>query len=362
MSRDYELKSGESIYKFDLYHHVGEGGFGDVWLAHDKTIQKDIAVKILDPDTQLASRITINEQLYEARIGNKLEHPNLVKMHYADVVTHKGADLVLIAMDYHEKGSIVSRVNSCNFLPLQEALKYTIDILRGLEYLHEHNLYHNDIKPQNILVGPCDQGVLTDYGITSYSPNRQPVKYRNAYSPHIAPESIETQQISEQTEIYQVGLTAFRLLNNIASVSQTFDAIGKNEFFKLVSKGKVVQTKDYQPFIPRNLKTVINKAINVNPALRYKTALEMRRALEGLCYPGYWTTDDYGEYVGYNERYEFSFVESHQSSKSISFAAYKRHKISNRKTKISQFSKTKLSAKEAASLRRKFMQWVVTGD
>lgn len=355
MQQRVRINPGQSIYKYVLQKSIGGGGFGDVWLAHDRTIARDVAVKIL------AEGVAIDERLQEARIGNHLDHSNLVKMHYADVVQHNGAELVIIAMDFHANGSILSRVNAGNFMPLPDVIRFTADILRGLEYLHELNLYHNDIKPQNILIGDANQGVLTDYGITCHSPGGQPVQPRSAYKLHIAPEVLNSNQINVQTDIYQVGLTAFRLLNGIGHIRDKFNALGQDDFYQLVKDGKVVQTNDYLPFVPRNLKSIINKAVHVNPASRYQSAVEMRRALERLNYPGYWSTDSCGSFVGHNKHYEYRFDEQALTTKSFNFTAYKKFNDSGRETKISAHSGNNLSSKQMEILKREFMQWVVTG-
>lgn len=355
MQRRVQLNPDETIYKYVLKRLIGGGNFGNVWLAHDLTISKDVAIKILAPG------VTIDERLREARIGNHLDHPNLVKMHYADVVNHNGTDLVIIAMDYYANGSILSAVNSSNFIPIPHVIRFMADILRGLEYLHELNLYHNDIKPKNILVGDNNQGVLTDYGITCHSPNGQPVQPRSAYELHIAPEVISSSHINVQTDIYQVGLTAFRLLDEIDHISNKFKTLGQKGYYLLVKNGKVVQNNDYQPFIPRNLKTVINKAIHVDPASRYQSAVEMRRSLERLSYPGYWTTDSCGTFIGHNERYEYRFKEQALTAQLFEFTAYKKFKYSGRETKISTHSGKNLTRKQTDDLKQKFMQRVVTG-
>lgn len=327
-----------------------------MWLAHDKTIAKDVAVKVLDQG------ITINERLTEARIGNRLDHDNLVRMHYADVVNHNGSDLVIIAMDFHANGSVLSELNSGNFIPIPRAISLVIDILRGLEYLHELNLFHSDVKPGNILIGDSNQGVLTDYGITCHSPTGIAVRPRNAYKLHMAPEILSNSGIDIHTDIYQTGLTAFRLLNGLGQVRDKFRKLGQSDYYKLVSAGKVIHPNDYLPFIPKNLKTVINRAVNVDPTKRFDSAVEMRRALERLSYPGYWSTDASGNFIGSNGQYEFRFEEHALNANSFEITAYKKKFSSGRETKIGQFSQKNLTAKERDASKRDFMQWVVTGE
>jgi hypothetical protein len=137
--------------------------------------------------------------------------------------------------------------------------------------------------------------------------------------------------------------------------------IGESAFNLVVQQGNVITPNEYLPFIPRNLKSVLNKAVHVDPTCRYQSAVEMRRALERLSYPGYWTTDACGNFVGHNERYEFRFEERAKTLKTFEFTALKKNKVSGRETKISTYSAKNNTRKQADNLKRKFMQWVVTG-
>lgn len=355
MSPHVPLNAGDRLYKYELQARLGGGGFGDVWLAHDHSISRDVAVKVL------ASNVTIDERLQEARIGNHLDHQNLVKMHYADVVQHKGVDIVIIAMDYHSNGAIMNCVNAGNFMPIPDVIRFMVDILRGLEYLHELNLYHSDIKPQNILIGTSHQGVLTDYGISCHSPVGCAAPHRGFYKLHAAPEVLQNGHVNVQTDIYQVGITAFRLLNGLGTIRDKFNSLGESEYYQLVQKGKVVQSVDYLPFVPRKLKSVVNKAVHVDPTSRYQSAVEMRRALERLGYPGYWTCDPSGGFVGHKGNYEFRFEEQPKGAKLFDFTAFKKNKTTDRETRIGEHSTKNVPRRQADDAKQNFMQWVVTG-
>lgn len=351
------LKPDETIYKYKLIKQIGGGVFGQVWLARDVTMDQNVAVKVLDPSTS-----TVAEQLKEAHIGSHLKHKNLVKVQYADVISHNYREIVVIAMDYFKNGSIVNKLNSERFLPLPDALKYLKGILAGLEYLHENNIFHGDIKPQNILLGPSNEGVLTDYGISCKSQNLSPVRLRSAYNLHIAPESIKTDQISVQTDIYQTGLTAFRLLNGIDCFQQIYDSLGKEKYYELVKQGKLEHHITYLPFIPRALKGIINKAIAVDPSNRYQNAIEMRRALERLHFPGYWTYNTDGEYEGINGNYVFRYEIFSKDGVLYDIRAYKKNINSERETRIHQYFSKQQDQKKSNAIIQKFMHYVVMTD
>lgn len=357
MSSQIQFKPGDQLYKYELTRRIGRGHFGEVWLAHDSTISKDVAVKILDD-----SRISVLDHLKEARLGNRLTHDNVVQVHYADVVpTNSSTQIVLIVMDYHSNGSVVGELNSSNFMPLNRAIEVGIDILRGLEYLHEQNLFHNDIKPSNILIGSKGEGILTDYGISCISQKLKPTQAPNSYILHRAPETTVSNQISILTDIYQVGMTLFRLINGIGLVQEQANKLGLQQFETYRSQGKVPRSQDYQPFITKRIKTVINKAVRSNPSDRYQSALEMRRALESLSIPGFWTTDSIGEYIGYLNDYIFTFqIQTNKNGKKIE--AFKEKTGSGKKTRILSFSANSLSDKDCEAKQQKFMQAVIEGN
>ena len=125
---------GNRIYKYTLIRKIGGGSFGEVWLAEDESLKSQCALKLLSQNDT-----SIDERLIEAQIGNKLKHNNVVNIKYADIVQYGSppSSIVMIAMPYFKNGSVLSQVNSCNFLPTNIGVKCLIDILRGLEYLQK---------------------------------------------------------------------------------------------------------------------------------------------------------------------------------------------------------------------------------
>ena len=356
MSLAVVLKPGYNLYKYQLNKKIGGGHFGEVWIAHDITLSRDIAVKILDE-----SMAPVAENLKEAQVGHRLEHQNVVHVHYADVAKVESTNVVIIAMDYHPLGSVVSHLNPSNFLPITQSVDIIIDILRGLEYLHEQTLYHNDIKPSNILLGAKNEGVLTDYGISCLSVGLQPAPAPNAYVLHRAPETGIHNHISVQTDIYQVGLTLFRLINGLGLIRDVRDSVGQEKFEELKAQDKVPRRQDYLPFVPTSVRRIISKATKSDPTSRYQSALEMRRALEGVALHGYWTTDSTGANIGYYNNQTFRF-DCQKKSKGYSFIPYRKRLESGKETKIGKLSVSALSKSECDKAVTDFMLSVVNGE
>lgn len=348
------LSPGTVLYKYQLKRCVGKGHFGEVWLAHDLTISRDVAVKVLD-----ASMAPAALGLREAQVGNRLNHQNVVKVHYADVCTNHTNNVVLIAMDYHPAGSIMSLLNPGNFVVMRKAVSAITDVLRGLEYLHNQHIFHNDIKPSNILIGPQQEALLTDYGISCFSPGLLPVPAPNSYSLHIAPETLTTNTISVTTDVYQVGLTLFRLINGIGLVQEQKQKVGEVQFELLKARGKVPAAEDYMPFSGADINRVIRKATDPDPSKRFQSAVEMRRALEKIKYYGYWDCEPTGELFGIYGKYKYTFS-THKSKSGFEMTAYK-ESDTGRTTRVSKFSSRGLSNTDFLKLKKNYFLAILTG-
>lgn len=350
----FNLSIGDQIYKFTLQERIGGGNFGDVWLANDNAIAKPLAIKIID-----TTNTSINHELIEARIGNRMNHDNLIQVHSADVVDISGRDAVIIAMDYMPDGSITKKSCSGNFVDIRFSIKAIIDLLRGLEYLHDAGFYHNDIKPRNILIGSKGEALLTDYGISEFTSDGKGIEPQLQYQPHKAPETFDNHLIDVKTDIYQSGLTLFRLVNGLNLISDTFKSTAPNDYSDLVKSGRLLDQAGWQPFIPNSLKRVIKKATNCDVNKRYTSALEMRRALEKLLYSGAWTCLPTGELQGDCGNYFYRFEVAHL--KDIKFIAFKKNKRSGRETRISAYSAKNLTAPQLQKTQANFMRAVVEG-
>jgi serine/threonine protein kinase len=339
------------LNKYDFSHRIGRGSFGEVWLATDRALNRPYAIKILD------AGVDVDQRLREARVGNAFTHGNLAKVWQADVATD---GRVVIAMDYYQGGPATNLKNPGNFIPLPQALRVTLDVLRGLEHLHSFNVFHNDIKPENILLGDNGQGILTDYGIVGISLDGKPVAPVNWYVLHAAPE-VST-GIDARTDIFQMGLTLFRLLVSIGDLEARYGVMGRNDYLAALAAGTLLRPADFPPHVPASVRRAILRAIAADPADRFQTALEMRRALERLSFAGHWTVDPTGNFVGVGNGWTYRFELLQKTRSQFSFLAFRRNAASGNETAIRKFSARDVTKAEAFALHKQFVAAVVNGD
>lgn len=350
-----QLLPGMQLYKYRLRHRIGGGSFGEVWLARDHAVGHEYAVKILKPGTP------INERLREAQIGHVLEHSNVVRVHQADVTRIGQHDYVIIAMDYMPRGPITKLANPSLYLPVPEVIRLGTDIARGLEYLHGHDFFHNDIKPENVLIGPQGQGMLTDYGIVGVTSGGAPVPPPTFYKIHAAPEILNANAITAQTDVFQMGLTLFRMLVGLDTLRQKFNLLGERSYYKAVAQADLISTGDFPAYVPSRLRRIIQKAIHPDLAERYQCALDIRRDLEKLHYAGFWTVEANGDFVGYSGAYVYRFEQIKKAGNKYDIIAYKKGRDTDRETRCRKYCNSNLSNGAAKKEIAKFVKAVVEG-
>ena len=264
------------IGKYLRQQHLGNGAFGDVFLANDIALGTIKAIKIIG----VKNPNEFMDKLEEAQILHKCKHKHIVTVNEAGIYEVEGEQKVIIDMEYLPRGSFERAIKDYS-VSIQDSINYTINCLLALEHAHNQGILHRDIKPANILL--CDYGAkLSDFGLATVLENgaiSSPQKY--AYTTHLAPEYFFEKEATTLTDIYAMGITLFRacnyMINNWSLAIQNVPNVDD-----ILMKGKLLDAIGYYDFIPSKVKRIIKKACSANPNTRYKSAFEMRQALEKL--------------------------------------------------------------------------------
>lgn len=255
---------------FDKLREIGqEGRNSRVFYVHDHQLDGDLVIK----EIPRALFSTPDEYFKEARIMFAQKHENVVAVHYAGMDT----DNIYIAMPYYAKGSLKHLISNNHFLTIHQVLRYATQFLVGLHHIHSHKLVHLDIKPDNIMLSDADVALLADFGLAKYTDVYGLTNQTMAYSLHRAPEQFAKGVMQSRfTDIFQVGITLYRMVNGNEAFYEQFHRIkDKNTFPDLVQKGKFPIRNAYLEHVPQRLRRIINKCMNPAPSQRYDNALEV---------------------------------------------------------------------------------------
>ncbi|GBC61591.1 serine/threonine protein kinase [Desulfonema ishimotonii] len=268
------------IGKYQLIKHLGNGAFGDVFLAHDHALNTQKAIKILNaPDAN-----DVMKKLEEAQILHKCMHKNIVHINEANVFEINSSRNVVIDMEYLPRGSFENAIKH-NMVSIHSTLRLIIDCLFALEHAHINGILHRDVKPANILL--CDFGAkLSDFGLATVL-GLHAAGSPEGYITHLPPEFFIHRQTTALTDIFAVGITLFRACNYISDWDGAIRMLSDPD--KLIGSGRLISSLGYAPFIPQKLKRIINLACSVDPIKRYQRASEFRHALERLSPQIDWT-------------------------------------------------------------------------
>jgi serine/threonine protein kinase len=337
--------------QFEYHKRLGSGHFGEVWLVTDKGLNTTRALKII-PKDKLVNKTNF---FLEAQTLKAAEHPNIVRVEETGLFDNGS---VYVAMEYLRRGSVADEVKGAP-MPMSRAKQLMVDLLRGLAHAHGKGIIHRDIKPANLLIGPVLEGKLSDFGLALDlgSPDALAVK-DYAYIMHLAPEVDKPEHYSAASDVYAAGVTLFRLINGDRSLA----GLPLVEVRKLTKAGIYPDRSEYKEYVPKRLRDVVNKALEVAPAKRFAGADDMRRALEQVPLKVDWVERDIPDGTRWRGRasgYRFEVI---RKKTSLGWAIVtRRARIEGDFRLVSGLSRASLSEDAARRFSRQLLQSLAVG-
>ncbi|MDF2875448.1 MAG: prkC, partial [Sporomusa sp.] len=195
--------------RYTILERIGGGGMADVYRAHDKLLDRSVAVKVL------RSQFTDDEEFVsrfrrEAQAAAKLSHPNIVNIY--DVGLDEQAYYII--MEYISGETLKDKIEREAPLPVETAVRISIEIAEALEHAHQNNLVHCDIKPHNILVTRSGRIKVTDFGIaravTSSTMTNSGTIIGSVH--YFSPEQAKGAAVGAKSDIYSLGVVLYEML------------------------------------------------------------------------------------------------------------------------------------------------------
>lgn len=212
------LVPGSTVSHYRIVERLGAGGMGEVWLAHDETLDRRVALKF--PSAALFGDPSIRQRLQrEARAAAALEHPAVCRVFELGQSDRQD----FIAMEYLEGETLAARL-SRGRVPLEQALAWGAAIAGAVEKAHDRGLVHRDLKPANVMVSPDGQVKVMDFGLARLLPAKGEEAGAAGTSDltvtgmivgtpaYMAPELLRGQPADERCDIWAFGCLLFKLL------------------------------------------------------------------------------------------------------------------------------------------------------
>jgi len=196
--------------RYRIEEKIGSGGMATVYLAFDQTLERTVAVKVMNQEIS-SDPSALERFRREARAVARLSHPHVVMV--IDAGEEDGRPYIVFEC---VKGETLKERIRRGPLPVSEAIAYAIEIGRALEAAHERNLVHRDVKPQNVLIDEEDRAKVTDFGIAR-SVEMDDGQLTAAgrvvgTTDYISPEQALGLEVTPQSDIYSLGIVLYEML------------------------------------------------------------------------------------------------------------------------------------------------------
>ena len=266
--------------RYRVFQEVGRGGMGIVFRARDERLNRMVALKMLPEAFDTDPEIVLRFQR-EAQLLAKLDHPNVVpvygdgrvgRLHYFAMKWLPGETVAAALVRHQAAGTQMAPA---------EAARVAAAVCHGLQHVHGRTLVHRDVKPANIMLGPCEQVTLMDFGIVKARFTAALTLTGRVFGTpeYMAPEQAQgLAPASPLTDIYSVGVLLYEMLTGRLPYR------GETPYAVVVShiNDTPPALADVVPGIDPDLVAVVMRALDKRPRKRFANAREMARALERL--------------------------------------------------------------------------------
>lgn len=274
---------GKSIGgRYQVEGLLGQGGMSSVYRATDPNLKRVVAVKMIHPhmsdDENFVRRFE-----EEAAAVAQLRHPNIIQVYDFD---HDG-DTYYMVLEFVPGVTLqdwLARANqNARQLPLEEVLKYAVEICEAVDYAHERSMVHRDLKPANVMLNLHGEAILMDFGIAKIIGGQHHTATGAVVGTarYMSPEQIKGLEVDRRTDIYSLGVMLFEMVNG----QPPFNANSAMSLMMMHVNDPIPNLRQLKPDLPSSLVAVIEKALSKDRDHRFQTAAEMAAALMAVLNP-----------------------------------------------------------------------------
>jgi serine/threonine-protein kinase len=263
---------GATLGNYLIVSKIGEGGMGMVYKAHDTTLDRTVALKVLSPHL-FRNQEFLNRFRVEAQAQARLNGPNIVTLHSMFEIP---GSLVLV-MEYVEGQTLDQRLHNEGRLSVASTVWVFEQALMGVERAHRMGIVHRDLKPSNIFITNTHEIKLMDFGVAKILDSKVNTQSGSMIGTlmYISPEQIKGQDADFRSDLYTLGISLYQAVTGVLPFEKKTDY----EYMNAHLHEQPLPPTSLQPAIPQELEDIILKAIDKDPEKRFQSAHELRKAL-----------------------------------------------------------------------------------
>src|SRR5262245_11107990 len=279
------LTAGTKLGRYEIRSKIGEGGMGEVYLAHDTQLDRQIAIKLL-PTEIARDQQRLHRFLQEARAAAALSHPNIA--HIYEIGEADGAHF--IAMEYVEGTTLDKKIGG-RPLPLSESLDIAIQIADALDEAHGKGITHRDIKSSNIMITPRGRVKVLDFGLAKVPQTATPEEISDSQlatrvktSPgvvmgtvnYMSPEQASGKEVDARTDIWSVGVVLYEMVTGRVP----FEGSTPSHIIVAILEKEPVPLSAHVQNVPEALDWIVTETLTKEREERTQTARELMKKLQ----------------------------------------------------------------------------------
>jgi serine/threonine protein kinase len=284
------LAAGEQLGPFIIRAPLGKGGMGEVYLAFDPRLGREVAIKVLLPGV-VANAERRARFIQEAKLASSLNHRNIITIYDIDSARVDGKPVDFVAMQY-VLGKTLDKLIGRKGLRLSEALRYAEQIADGLAAAHRAGIIHRDLKPANIVVNDQGELKILDFGLANLVEREEP----DAWAPtltvpveaaagtvagtvaYMSPEQAEGQTVDERSDIFSLGAVLYEMITG----RRAFGGDSTLSTLASVLHTDPTPLRKSREQVPRDVERIIERCLRKDPRRRWQNVLDLKIALEDV--------------------------------------------------------------------------------
>lgn len=259
---------GKTLGRYEAKSLLGHGGMGVVWRAHDDSLRRDVALKILTRSREESAKAGLNLDLFmqEARAVAQLQYPSVVSIYEVD----EDQGHVFLALELMEGGTLKEYVDKHGPIEPRKLFEWLIGPVKALSLAHRRNIIHRDIKPSNLMFDEHDHMKLMDFGLADVAGEEVSERLRGKAVGSlgwIAPETANGRDTTAQSDLYSLGLVMYFALTGKSMIR------GKTRS-KVIAAHRTPPAPDLAKLkhLTPKCRAILERCLAVDPKDRYQSA------------------------------------------------------------------------------------------